>query len=79
MHDYQNDHVLNRTDRVSSLLPVRYPLYKTHAEGIIEYQLHCLKVDAVLRLVGFILRLISLDPRSYLQYRIYIPVKSSSV
>lgn len=71
MHDDEDDHILNRTDCVPTLLAVSNPLDEGHAPGIVKNELRRFKVDTVLRLVGLVLRPIPFDPHLYLQYSTY--------
>ena len=77
MHDDKNDDVFNRADCVPAFFTVFDPLYKRHAAGIIENELCCFKVDAVLRPVDFVFRPIPFNPHLYLQSSTYDYVKSS--
>ena len=79
MHDDKNDDIFNRADGVPAFFTVCDPLYKRHAAGIVENELCCFKVDAVLRPVDFVFRPIPFDPHLYLQYSTYACVKSSGV
>lgn len=78
--DYDDyDYVLNRTDRVPALFVIAHPIDKPHAEWIIEHQLGRFEVDAMFRLITFVLSFIPLEPdHLYIQYRTYRKIVGSA-
>ena len=77
MRDHQNDQTFNRADCVPPYFTLSDPFDKRDATRIVENELRGFKIDAMLRPVDLIFRLVPFDPHLYLQCSTYKYVMST--